>query len=307
VNEESVHTVALMGTVITIRIVGDDHQPDDHDRRHAASEDALKWFREVEQACSRFDSASELRALCRQPGEAVTVSPLLFEAVRFALAVADETDGAFDPTVGRRMNDRGYNRDYRHGTSMPPDFACDPTATFRDVQLDAKRQTITLRRPLLLDLGAAAKGLAIDLAAAALRSRGNFLIDAGGDLYAAGHNARDQAWTLGIRHPRREALIETVTLSDASLCTSGDYERGSHLLDPRTGEPANALASVSVVAPSALVADVLATAAFVLGPQAGRALLERHGVEGLLVTPELALHATSGWESLRSAPAPLLS
>ena len=101
---------------------------------------------------------------------------------------------------------------------------------------------------------------------------------------------------MGIRHPRGDGLLDTLHVSDVAVCTSGDYERqtdaGHHLLDPRTGAPANAVASVTVLAPSAMVADTLATAAFVLGPTDGIALLERHGVEGLIVTPALERFAT---------------
>lgn len=307
-NEASVHTVALMGTVVTVQIVGDDRHEHDREERHRASEAALNWFRQVEQACSRFDPASELSQLCGRLNQPTPVSALLFEAVRFALVVAEETNGAFDPTVGARLAARGFDRDYRTGERSSPPLAADPAATFRDVQIDPSAQTITLRRPLLLDLGAAAKGLAIDLAAQSLRDRTNFLIDAGGDLYAGGHNVRGNPWSIGIRHPRAaNQVIETVHLSDAAICTSGDYERGNHLLDPRTGEPAAALASVSVVAPSALVADVLATAAWVLGPEEGLRLLERHGVDGLLITPALERFATPGWAAHGHAPASSLS
>jgi len=90
-------------------------------------------------------------------------------------------------------------------------------------------------------------------------------------------------------------------VSDTAVCTSGDYERvgpgadaGHHVLDPRTGRSPGALASVTVVAPSAMVADALATAAFVLGPVEGLRLLERSGVDGLMVSPTLERFATRG-------------
>jgi len=89
-------------------------------------------------------------------------------------------------------------------------------------------------------------------------------------------------------------LIETLHVSNTAVCTSGDYERKSatdervhHIMDARTGESAAALASVTVVAPSAMVADALATAAFALGPADGLRFLERQGVRGLMVTPSL--------------------
>jgi thiamine biosynthesis lipoprotein len=79
------------------------------------------------------------------------------------------------------------------------------------------------------------------------------------------------------------------------VCTSGDYERGQHILDPRAGAPPAAAASVTVVADSAMLADALATAAFVLGPSEGMRLLDRIGVEGMIVTPELEQYKTQGW------------
>ena len=87
----------------------------------------------------------------------------------------------------------------------------DAAVTYRDVALDPAGRTITLRRPLLLDLGAVAKGLAIDLAARELSPLNDFAIDAGGDLCVAGYNAAGQPWSIGIRHPREDRqLIERV-------------------------------------------------------------------------------------------------
>jgi len=169
--------------------------------------------------------------------------------------------------------------------------------------LDPAEKTITLHRPLTLDLGAVAKGLAIDTAAAELAPFTNFSIDAGGDLYLGGTNERGLPWSVGIRHPRHDAeLIASLHASNQAVCTSGDYERPlpsnnpseHHILDPRTGTSPHTVASATVVAPTAMLADALATAIFVLGPQPGIELLERLGVEGLIVTPELELHQTRG-------------
>lgn len=193
------------------------------------------------------------------------------------------------------MEGAGFDRHYQTGEVTGSSLASDERVSYRDVLLNPGRRGITLTRPLVLDLGAVAKGLAIDLAARELSPFGDFAIDAGGDLYLAGHNSSGTPWSVGIRHPRDVSrLIGSIRVSDMAVCTSGDYERpsprlagGHHLLDPRTNGSAEGAASVTVVAPSALVADALGTAAFVLGPRAGLELLERHGVDGLIVTPEL--------------------
>jgi FAD:protein FMN transferase len=290
------HTVALMGTVCTFHVVG--HE-DEHSERIAAVERAVAWFELVEGICSRFVATSEVQKLAGTSGVAVPVSELLFGAVEFALTVAEETGGAFDPTVGLAMEARGFDREYRTGAVVRTPLVPNDGVSYRDVTLDPKRQAITLERPLLLDLGAVAKGLAIDMAARELAPFENFAIDAGGDLYFGGHNASGEPWSVGVRHPRdADALIETLRVTDTAVCTSGDYERhtpsGHHVLDPRTREPAQEIASVTVIAPIAMVADALSTAAFVLGPSAGVRLLEDQGVQGLIVTPTLERFATSG-------------
>lgn len=297
-----VHTVALMGTVITIQVVGRGANRRERLEREAAVARAIRWFHTINESCTRFDPASEVSRLSTQVGTAVPVSALVFEAVQFALAVAEASQGAFDPTVGLQLEARGFNLDYRSGKQVHTALERDDAVTFRDVELDPVARTITLRRPLLLDLGAVAKGLAIDMAARELQPFENFAIDAGGDLYLGGRNADGNPWSVGIRHPRDEhEVIDTLQLSDLSVCTSGDYERRSpggstdhHIIDPRTGESASALASVTVVARSALLADALGTAAFVLGPAEGLRLLERHGVDGMMITPAMERFMTPG-------------
>jgi thiamine biosynthesis lipoprotein len=259
----TIRTEAVMGTLVTIHIVPAGAE--------AAMERAFEWFHEIEARCTRFQEESELRQLSRHPGVPLPASAILFEVVRFAVLVAEETDGAFDPTVG------------------------DCGASYRDIELDPDRRTITLHRPLTLDLGAVAKGLAVDTAARELAPLGDFAIDAGGDLYLGGSNPHGGPWSVGIRHPNGgEEIIHTLRVSNQAVCTSGAYERGLHILDARTGTPANAVASATVVAPGAMLADALATAAFILGPAAGIELLDRMNVDGLIITPDLARYTTRG-------------
>jgi len=341
-----------MGTLVTIEVVrpGPDAE--------AAIGRAFGWFHEIEARCTRFDPRSELMQLTAHAGQPVSASVILFEAVRFALMLAEESGGAFDPTVGHRMEARGFNREHRTGEIVRTAIVAADDVTYGDVELDPDRRTITLRRPLTLDLGAVAKGLAVDAAARELEHFQDFAIDAGGDLYLGGSNAQGAPWCVGVRHPRRDGeVIDSLLVSNQAVCTSGDYERrvfeelaqngarreavsgpsggarrtlcafeelaqngvrreavsgppgGSrrtlcasnehHILDPRVtsnrlGCSPGAVASATVVASGAMLADGLATAAFVLGPEAGIQLLNRLGVDGLIVTPDLERFETGG-------------
>ena len=295
---------ARMGTVVTIEVVGYDRSARARRTRELAIDRAFDWFERVESVCSRFDAGSELRRLCATRGVDVGVSPMLFEAVRFAVAVAEETHGAFDPTVGARMEARGFHRDYRDGADVRSGVRDEEPVSYRDVVLNESARTVRLERALLLDLGAVAKGLAIDMAVQELRPLANFVVDAGGDLYCGGHNAAEQPWTVGIRHPREShALLTRVAITDAALCTSGDYERRvaddtageHHVLDPTTGASPREVISASVIAPTAMVADALGTAAFVLGCAEGLALLEHHELRACLMDAQLVRHTTPDW------------
>jgi len=285
--EASIRKQIVMDTLVTITAVPPGAE--------SAIDRAFGWFYQIEECCTRFDSSSELMQLTTRARTAVPVSAMLFECVQFALKVAEETGGAFDPTVGHRMERRGFNRNHRTGQVICTGIVPEDDVSYRDVHLDPAHRTIQLERPLILDLGAVAKGLAIDMAARELQPLADFSIEAGGDLYLGGRNPDGQPWHVGIRHPHRhDDVIYELDASNQAVCTSGDYERGPHILDPRAGAPAKSAASVTVIAPTAMLADALSTAAFVLGPTEGVALLERMGVDGIIVTPSLERFETQG-------------
>jgi thiamine biosynthesis lipoprotein len=308
-----------MGTVVTFHVVGHGETHGRRRAREAAVARAVRWFECIERDCSRFEPDSVISKLALAPGVPTRVDSLVFEAVRFAVAVAEDTGGAFDPTVGLALERCGFDEAHRTGERVRTVLPSPPGGdahrpSYRDVQLDANERTIMLAAPLLLDLGAVAKGLAVDMAMRELQPFEDFVIDAGGDLYVGGRNAADQPWSIGVRHPRDEhRLIETLRVSNAAVCTSGDYERGirdddgrpiHHIFDARSEAPASLIASATVVADSAMVADALSTAAFVLGPTLGIQLLEGHGVDGVLWTSSLERVATRGMRAdiVRAAP-----
>jgi thiamine biosynthesis lipoprotein len=282
-------TAVCMDTIVSIEVPGvaaTDASALD------AIERAFGWFREVEARCSRFRRDSDIGRLAGRVNEAVPVSTVTFEALRFALAMAEVTEGVFDPTVGATLEAVGFDRNYQTGERVSSGVAASGRASFRDVELDEAARTVTCHAPLVLDLGAVAKGFAVDLAAVELRDFPGFAVNAGGDIRVRGLNAEGEPWRIGIRDPREpEELIELLHLTDTAVCTSAGYERpnrtaeGHHLVDATTGRTPVEVAGVTVVAPSAMLADTLATTAFLLGPDRGAAMVEDQGASALFVLP----------------------
>jgi thiamine biosynthesis lipoprotein len=290
-NPRSAHAFASvsMDTGVSVQVITDQTR----EAVEPAVQRALAWFQSVERICTRFDRTSEVMQLLERVGTPTPVSTLLLECIAFALDLAGQTDGAFDPTIGASMEQLGFNTNYITGEQI--NSAVDASGvSYRDVLLDRRARTILLRRPLILDLNAVAKGLAIDLAARELQECSDFCVEAGGDLVVRGRNATGAKWSVGIQHPRAAGLLaRTLELTDTAVCTSGDYERRSsgpgdesHILDARTRRPVADLASVTVVAPTAMAADGLSTAAMVLGREQGLNFLEAQGVGGLLIAPD---------------------
>jgi FAD:protein FMN transferase len=157
-------TAVQMSTFVTIEVVGDAGAPPDSQEGLVRIDRAFAWFADVEAVCSRFDPASELMRLSATSGVAVPVSAMLFEAVQFAVAVAEASGGAFDPTVGRQMERAGFNRHYQTGTRVESPVPVGDDVDYHAIELDREHRTITLTQPIVLDLGGVAKGLAIDMA-----------------------------------------------------------------------------------------------------------------------------------------------
>ncbi|MEP7215095.1 MAG: FAD:protein FMN transferase [Anaerolineaceae bacterium] len=286
-----------MDTTVAVEVVADASTADVRARVRRA----LDWFGEVESRCSRFAPDSELMLLCGRPQEEVRVSSMLFHVLEIAVRIAQASSGAFDPTVGERLRSEGFDRNHRTGVAV----AAVPGAnggTFRDITLNAERSTVTLRRPLSLDLGGVAKGFAVDLAGQELAPLRDFAVNAGGDVFVSGLNADQRRWRVGIRDPHKPgALVSIVKVTDVAVCTSGDYERkstvstGHHVVDPSTGRSTQGVASATVIAPKAALADAMATAAFVLGPKKGLRFLERHSTHGVMIMADGERAATDGF------------
>jgi thiamine biosynthesis lipoprotein len=188
-----------------------------------------------------------------------------------------------------------------------------PLVDYRHIQVEWQRRAIRFtQKGVEMDFGGIAKGFAVDQAIATLLASGvdHALVNAGGDLFALGVATAASTWTVDIQHPYiPERSLGTLEVRDRSIATSGDYEkyfeqdgeRYCHLIDPRTGYPVRGVASVTVLADTAMRADALSTAVFALGPEAGLALLERlPGAEGIIAAKrqggheELDVRMTSG-------------
>jgi thiamine biosynthesis lipoprotein len=212
-----------------------------------------------------------------------------------ALSYARESQGAFDPTVGPLVSLWGFKYLDYHEPSAADIAAARARVGYAGVEVDAHRPALKLHPGRELDLGAIAKGFAVDRAVASLKAAGmtSIRVDAGGNQGV--WSEHPHPWLFGVKHPRREGeVIGAITLDHGGISTSGDAERGfwkdgkryGHILDPKTGRPVAGMLEVTVAAPTAEEADALSTTLYVLGVQAGTALLAHHpGCAALFIQP----------------------
>lgn len=149
-----------------------------------------------------------------------------------------------------------------------------------------------------IDPSGLVKGWAIARAAETLESHGsgnNYCVEAGGDIVTSGHNQQGQPWAVGIRNPLKpDEIVKILRLKDGAVATSGTYERGEHIYDPHTGRPANSLASVTVVGPEIVQADIAATAGFAMGGSAAVWLALQPGLEAYVIDHDGTATFTDG-------------
>jgi FAD:protein FMN transferase len=295
-----VRSFLQLGTVIHLKIItkASDARVDD------AIKQVIERIKQVETVCSRFEETSELRQTSHHVGKPIVVSDILFEPLQFALEIAEMTNGVFDPTVGRVLHRQGFRKHYLTGHPVSDDEAEPGEVSFRDVTLNSSERTVLLHKPLTLDLGAVAKGFAVDLAVHELQEFEGFVIDAGGDVYVGGTNEFGEDWRVGIRHPiKTNEILCTLRASNVAICTSGGYERKNptnpgahHLINPRNGESLREVLSSTVIAPYAMMADAFSTVSFLMGCQPGAKFLQDVGGSGLLVDESLNLHFAGNME-----------
>jgi thiamine biosynthesis lipoprotein len=262
-----------------------------------------------------------LRLNAAPAGTPVAVRAETRDVLRASEQVSTWTGGAFDVTFGALAEVWKFDHDQDGRAPTAAEIAARlPLVDHRAIVIDDGPGTARLTRPgIRVHLGGIGKGYAVDRAVAILRAAGlrDFMVQAGGDLYAAG-SAGGTPWRLGIQDPRGPAdqPFATVEVADATFSTSGDYERFferdgvryHHILDPKTGQPARGCRSVTIVAREAVWADGLSTGVFILGPERGMALVERlPDVEAVIVTADNRVLISSGLEGrveMRRPPTP---
>jgi len=266
----------------------------------------------LDEACSRFRSDSELIRLESSTGKPATVSPLLAGAVGAALRGARLTEGDLDPTLGRAMEMIGYDRDFgsvpANGASLRVTVRHVPQ--WRQIELDEAAGLLRVPAGVRLDLGATAKAWAADRSAQRVAQElgCGVLVSLGGDIAVAGEPPRD-GWAVRVQDITGDPLASTqgpaglIAISSGGLATSSTsarrWQRGGdlmhHILDPRTGRPADTQwRTVSVSATSALDANIASTAAVIRGSRAP-GWLARLGLPARLVAVDGSVTTIAGW------------
>jgi len=233
---------------------------------HCDLDEVFDWFDTVDQLFSTWRDDSEIVRFAGGELGYDELDPDVVTVLELAEALRVDTDGAFDIRATAASPEP-------HG---PGWCAIDPSGVV--------------------------KGWAVERAADILQRRGvtDFWIDAGGDVLTRGCGPAGTAWRVGIQHPwQRDVVAAVVSVENGAVATSGRYERGDHVLCPRTGEPARGLASVTVVGDDLARADAYATAVMALGAAGLDWLAERDDIDALVITDDAVVWTTPGFARWR--------
>jgi len=290
-----------MGTIITIEVVGVSSKKELYS--------AFEEIERIENLMNIYDLDSEISRINKQ-GHMDGVSPDLVYVINQSIYYGEITGGAFDISIRpilllwkNKINSGEY----------PTDGEINSTLLLVNYSnISVINDSVSFKfEEMAIDLGGIAKGYGVDQAVTVLKEQGveSGYVNAGGDGMYFGTKPDGSLWRVGLRNPDNKAeAITIIEISDMAVTTSGNYERffnesarRSHISDPRTGMSSQSLISATVIASSAMEADVLATAVFVLGPVGGMELIERtENTEALLITPERQIIKSSGFDSYES-------
>ncbi len=303
-NYVTVHrSMKLMGSRFEITVVAPNEEIGYINIEEAAAE-----ITRIEKMISSWDAESETSAINKNAGiKPVKVSMELFKLIERSKQISEITDGAFDISYASMDNVWKFD-----GTMKYP-----PTETeikrsiakigHKKIILDADEHTVFLRQKgMKIGFGAIGKGYAADRAKQLLVSKKvrAGIINASGDLTTWGTKASGEKWLIGIANPlSKDKIFSWLPVVESSVATSGNYEkyvtfRGqkySHIIDPRTGYPSKGINSVSIFSKSAELCDALATSVFIMGRDAGMALINQlRGTEVIIVDSANKIHKSNG-------------
>ncbi len=283
-------TEQKIGTFVKITVIAGDE-----DVAEKALDAGFAAFDKVNDVMSTYKKDSNLSEVNLRAGkDAVKVDPSLIEVIERASLYTEESGGMFDVSVGPLLELWGF---YRKEGKIPSDEEIQAKLRLvnsENIIINENESTVMLKKQgMKVDLGAIAKGWAIDRSVESIKAAGvkSALVNAGGDIYALGEKP-DGPWTIGVKRPDREGYENKLKVMNEAVVTSGCYERFfllegkryCHIINAVSGMPTENAMSVTVVAPDATRADAMATTVMLLGPKDGLKLLEKTpSVEGMII------------------------
>ena len=271
-----------MGTLFTIYLYAQDEGS-----AESSLQAAFEEIERLDETLSNYRGSSEISRINRLAASgAVTTDPEVFALLERSVEFSRQSDGAFDVTVGQLMRAWGFFRSQGRYPTEEELASSRENVGWENVYLDPATRTVRFAAPRLeLDLGAIGKGYAVDRVVKTLRQTGvdAALVDAGSStIHALNAPPGKNGWTVRVPRPgARSETISTVALCNASLSTSGSYEKFfqlggqnyCHIMDPRAGKPVQGVLQTTLIASDSTTTDALSNAMFVMGPEAGQQLL----------------------------------
>ena len=269
-------SIPAMGTAFSIAVYGEDRA-----RLESAVAQGLEEARRLDDMLSNYKPDSEWSRVNQlAAGGPVRITPELFQLLTACIQYSRESEGAFDITVGPLMKVWGFYKGSGHLPHRAEIRSAMDLVGYRNILLDPATQSVRFaKRGVEIDPGGIGKGYAVDRIAQILKENGiqNGLVSGGGSsIYAIGAPPGEKGWKLDIKNPHDTSeSVESVYLKDESMSTSGSYEKFfhaegriySHIMDPRTGYPAQGMLSTSVIAPKTLDSEAWTKPYYILGAQ----------------------------------------